>query len=177
MGPCGVPRFRFRDARPSRFQRFQVPVPRRWPLICVTARFQVPVPAAAGGSRFQTKVKNAKIRRKNRKKPADFFDFSPESCALANLQSDEHRATFPTQTTHKGPRPIPCDAGVGMMVPRSTQSSICMDVTVWLFCCTPGWLAGGAGSHAACPCGAPGVEHEDSSRGATPAMGHGAAAR
>ena len=52
-----------------------------------------------------------------------------------------------------------------------------MDVTGVLFCCTPGWLAGGAGSRAACPCGAPGVEHEASSLGAAPAVGHGAAAK
>ena len=75
MPPLGVPRFRFRDARPTRFQRFQVPVPRRWLLLRVTARFQVPVPAAAGGSRFQAKVKNRQKSEEKFEKTGRFLRF------------------------------------------------------------------------------------------------------
>ena len=66
---------------------------------------QVPGSGSSGRWRFQVpgEGKHAKIRRKIRKKPADSSIFR-ESCALANLQSDEHiDATFPTQTSHKGP--------------------------------------------------------------------------
>ena len=94
--------FRFRDARPSRFQRFQVPVPRRWPLICVTARFQVPVPAAAGGSRFQAKVNMLKSEEKFAKnRPILRFFVKVVPWPICNQMSID--ATFPTQTSHKGP--------------------------------------------------------------------------
>ena len=62
---------------------------------------------------------------------------------------------------------VPCETEAGLEVPKSTGGAICMEDTVVSFCCTPAWVSCGAGSHAACPCSAPGVERESPPWGAS----------